>query len=337
MVRLAPEIRAVAEQFVRLRLSNLRGLDLNVFDFDYDLTWVALMLTAEGKVLGRFGGRDASSASVYLSLPGLRHSLERALEKHRKEPKGKAPLKAARLPEDYPAARKMGAATCIHCHHVHEFQREKSMAEGTWNADQELRYPDPALLGFQLDARQGDQINRLDKGSTADRAGIMKGDVVVSIGGHALASILDVQHALDRAPAKDDILLVYRRGSEEREATLRPDKSWRERMDISWRWSLKNLKPEPPVAGEDLGAGEKKSLGLAPDRLAFRQGPFLATAARQAGVQVGDIFLRVGPKDLALTARQFDTYFRLHFKSGDEVPFLLLRGKEKLNVTIKVP
>ena len=36
--------------------------DLNVFEFDYDLTWMGFFLDGAGRELGRYGGRDALSA-----------------------------------------------------------------------------------------------------------------------------------------------------------------------------------------------------------------------------------------------------------------------------------
>ena len=69
-----------------LRVANMRGVDLSIFDFDYDLQWFALMLTPDGDVLGRFGGRDADSVSKYQTLSGLRYSLEAALQRFKNEP-----------------------------------------------------------------------------------------------------------------------------------------------------------------------------------------------------------------------------------------------------------
>ena len=66
-----------------LRPVSMRGLDLNVFDFDYDLTWFALMLAPDGTVLGRFGGRDADTPGKYHSLKGLRYALDQALARYR--------------------------------------------------------------------------------------------------------------------------------------------------------------------------------------------------------------------------------------------------------------
>src|SRR6266545_3184129 len=94
----------------------MRGVDLDVFDFDYDATWMALFLNAEGKVLGRYGGRHPDAAGAYLSPAGLRHALSAALAAHREQPPaGKAPpARASRTAEQYPAARRVAPRACIH-------------------------------------------------------------------------------------------------------------------------------------------------------------------------------------------------------------------------------
>ena len=70
----------MARQFVRVRVLNMRGVNLNVFDFDYDLDWAALILTPDETVLGRFGGRDPDDPTRYRTMPGLRYALEEALK-----------------------------------------------------------------------------------------------------------------------------------------------------------------------------------------------------------------------------------------------------------------
>ena len=53
----------MADAFVRVRLTQITGYDLRLFDFDQDLTWAAFFMNADGYVYGRFGGRDAGQAS----------------------------------------------------------------------------------------------------------------------------------------------------------------------------------------------------------------------------------------------------------------------------------
>ena len=46
-----------------MRLVRITGVDLRLFEFDYDLTWFAFFLSADGAVYGRYGGRDATEAA----------------------------------------------------------------------------------------------------------------------------------------------------------------------------------------------------------------------------------------------------------------------------------
>src|SRR5262245_52414558 len=122
----------------------MRGVDLSIFDFDYDLQWFAMMLTPDGETLGRYG-----SPSKDRSLAGLRHSLERASErfkivKDRKPDVQRKPSYA----ESYPAAEKRAAGACIHCHHVYEFRRDKLQRDGRWSLDEVWVYPEPENLGL---------------------------------------------------------------------------------------------------------------------------------------------------------------------------------------------
>src|SRR5262249_37098916 len=107
--------------------------------------------------------------------------------------------------------------------------------------------------------------------------------------------------------------------------------------DLSWRWSLKSLPPSPSVNGEDLSADDKKMLGLDPKRLAFRQGVYVPQAAKNAGVQVNDVILGVNGKTLEMTMRQFDVHVRLNHRPGETIILNVLRGKERLDLKMKLP
>src|SRR5262245_46218481 len=119
------QIRPAAREFVLVRLTRMRGVDLDLFDFDFDLTWMAFFLDADGRVLGRYGGRDADGPDGRSSLAGLRYALERALALH-KSGKAPPPARAARprTVEDLPAARRLSAWGCVHCHQVYDLRRE---------------------------------------------------------------------------------------------------------------------------------------------------------------------------------------------------------------------
>src|SRR5947209_19673379 len=115
----------------------MRGVDLNVFDFDYDLTWAALFMNADEKIYGRYGGRGPGPAEEYLTLPALKQALRAALAAHRSEaggrPAGGRPQ--PRTVEQYAAARRLAPGACIHCHQVYDLRRQDRVAAGAWRLD----------------------------------------------------------------------------------------------------------------------------------------------------------------------------------------------------------
>ncbi|MCI0683187.1 MAG: PDZ domain-containing protein [Gemmataceae bacterium] len=327
----------MAERFVLLRIGNMRGLDLSLFDFDYDLTWAALMFAADGNVLGRFGGRDADTPGKYHSLAGLRYALEQSWERfERGAPPSPRPAASGKRIEDYAGAQRFSAKACFHCHNVHEFRREEQQAAGIWRKDHVWVYPEPAALGLTMEIEQGNKVRDVRAGGPAASAGMKPGDVIRMLNHHAVASVADVQYALHRAPAAGSIAVHWRRGGQEHDAKLALAAGWRE-SDVSWRWSLKSMKPDPQVHGEDLSAADKATLGLDPRRLAFRQGSFVPRAAQQAGIRIGDIIIGVDGKQLDMNARQFETFIRLNYQVGDEVRHDIIRGGERLKIAVKLP
>jgi hypothetical protein len=59
-------------------------------------------------------------------------------------------------------------------------------------------------------------------GGPADKAGLVKGDVIVEIAGHSITNIYDYTYALDLLKVDEPVTVVYRRGGERRETMLTP-------------------------------------------------------------------------------------------------------------------
>jgi len=325
----------VAKQFVLVRITRMRGVDLDLFDFDYDLTWMGFFLHSDGTVYGRYGGRDADSADGRVSLAGLRYALEAALERHRRMETHRPPpeTKLPRTAEQYPAARRLPERACIHCHQVYDLRRESLQAAGKWRLDELWVYPLPENVGLTLEVDRGDRVARVAVDSLAARAGIRAGDRLLTIDGRPIASFADVQYALHRAPARGTLTIAWQHGKETHKRELPLIEGWK-KTDISWRWSLRGVDPPPWTHGDELSAEEKKALGLSVKRLAFRQGPFVSEPARQAGIRQNDIILGVDDKLLEMTQRQFDAYIRLNYRVGDRVTYNVLRRGQQLNLPL---
>src|SRR5437870_9395083 len=101
----------------------MRGVNLNLFDFDYDLTWAAFFMNANEKIYGRYGGRDAGAADAHLTLPSLKHALRAALAAYHRDPNSRPPDSTQQLfaVEQYPSASRLKTEACIHCHMVSGF------------------------------------------------------------------------------------------------------------------------------------------------------------------------------------------------------------------------
>lgn len=337
MVRLEQSIAGVAREFIRVRVLNMRGVDLQVFDFDYDLDWAALILTPDEKVIGRFGGRDGSEPNRFRTFPGLFYALEEALKATRPIAGATAPQRLRTdTVENYAAIERVKPDACIHCHQVYDFRRQALQQAGKWRKEMVWVYPLPANLGLHLDPLQGNRASRIEAHSAAERLGLRPGDVLRSVNGLRTASFADVQYALHKADGANGIAMSWEREGQMLQGTLRPPTDWRV-TDLSWRASIKKLGPAPSIHGDDLSLEQKQRLGLEPGRLAMALGPFLPQVARQAGLRQGDIIVGVDDKRLEMTAGQFDVYIRLNYQQGQKLTFNLLRGGRRENVTMTLP
>lgn len=316
-----------------LRITNMRGVDLRVFDFDFDLTWAAFFMNGHEKIYGRFGGRDATSADGYLTLSGLKYAMRAALNAHRRELESK-PNEAASVPrtvEQYPDAKRIKADACIHCHQVYDFHRQVKRAAGAWRLDDVWEYPLPANIGVVLDVKQGNRVQSVNEGCPADRAGLRAGDELTEVNGQPAASFADVQYGLHRAKTEKSVRIAWMRNEKPHAATLELPEGWR-KTDISWRASMWGLEPTPHVYGRDLSAREKRDLGLPEDGMAFRQGDFVPGPAKMAGIKGGDVIFGIDGKTRNLTMLQFNAFVRLNYKPGDRITFNLLRDGKRLEI-----
>jgi serine protease Do len=342
LVRLDQSIADVARQFVRVRVLNMRGVNLNLFEFDYDLDWAALILAPDETVLGRFGGRDPIDPARYHTMPGLRYALEEALKseaaaKARAGAGGKqSPLPEVDVVENYPGFKRMKDDACIHCHQAIDFRREALRSAGKWKKEMAWIYPLPDNLGLRLDPRQGNRLESVEPGSAANRLGLHAGDVLRRVNNRRVASFADVQYALHKAERATAIPIVWESQGRRRDGVIQGTADWYV-TDISWRASTKRLGPNPSIHGTDLTPEQKQQLGLNPRHLAMALGPFQPPAARQAGLRPGDIIVGVDNHRPEMTAGQFDAYIRLEYQVGQSVTYNYLRGGQALNAALTLP
>jgi S1-C subfamily serine protease len=311
---------------------------LNLFEFDYDLTFMVFFLNADEKVYARYGGRDAKDADNRQSLKGLHYTMQSVLEMHEREDKSFAPRsqKGRRTVRDLASAtgeRGRFGRGCVHCHQVRERQNAELRSQGKWERDLVWRYPLPENVGLILELDRGNVIKQVKDKSAASVVGLKAGDVVRRLNGVPIHSFADAQFALDIAPRTGTIDVVWEHGSKIGKEKLTLADGWR-KSDVAWRPSLRNLVPAARLYGVDLTDAEKKALGLPAERLAFRQKDGVPAQARAAGIRGGDIILGLDDKPLAMDVDDFLRYVRHNYLVGDKVTVNIIRDGKRLNLAM---
>ncbi|MCE9583498.1 MAG: PDZ domain-containing protein [Planctomycetes bacterium] len=331
----------------------MRGVDLNTFEFDWDLTFAALLMNADGTVYHRFGGRDHDSADGRLRMEALTRLLVDGLEEdraYRAAGKSRTAPKARPI-EEIPvfAARllKNKEVSCYHCHMATEAVREQSQADGKWTPDDRWLWPLPDKAGLRMDPANPAIVKEVVAGSAAAKAGLAAGDRLVSVNGTSVRTEPDVQWFLNRVPAGGGVLEVaWERGGEKKTSTIVLEPGWKAAtpLEYSWRPAMWLLKPDPGLGGSDLGADEKKNIGLAPGAFAMRIDYLIewgeragtGQSARKAGVRKGDVLLSADGVADFRSHLHFQAWFRLTREPGKSAVLQLLRDGKPVSVDLPV-
>jgi predicted metalloprotease with PDZ domain len=334
-------LEPLQKQFICVRVVTIDDLDLGLFQFDYDQTWSAFFLNADGTIYGRYGTRAANgeNSTTHISIDSFRKTMQRVLELHKGYPSNKDQLTGKRGPEpEYRTPKdipRVEQRHCIECHQVrgnvlrHKWQEKRLTAADIWP------YPLPENIGLKMDVDDGLRVKTVASDSPAEHAGIAAGDELVSLNGQRLVSQADSQWVLHRAPVETKLDATVKHSGKELRKTIALNGSWKE-SDMSWRASTRPglrywLRTVP------LSADEKKNADLATDRLALVVKDMEAertAGLSKAGLRIRDVIVAVDGKTEAMTESQFLAYLRLKHPPGDQVKLTVLRGKERLDLTI---
>lgn len=287
----------------------MRGVDLTVFQFDYDLTFAALVMNADGTVYHRFGGRDWTDAQSRLSMKGLVRLLRESLEDHREYQKNPKPpeTKKKRAMEDLPKYAKLD---CIHCHMVNDVDRPS-----IW------MYPRPERIDLELEV---------------DEPITKSGERILRANGVRIRSEADLQWVLNTAASLE---IETDRGI----SKIALAKDWQvgTPLDISWRPSMWRLRPMPGFGGPMLKPEDLKKHGVEwgfTITYIVDWGDDAATGrnASKAGLRKGDIVVAAGGKSDFKNELHFQAWFRLTQKAGTKIEFEVLRGGKRLTIVMEI-
>jgi len=337
------------KKFVCVRLIEANRLDLDLFQYDFDMSWSAMFLNADRTIYGRYGSRDASgpTADRLLSLAAFQKAAERALELHAAYPSNKSPLAAKTGPQSiYATPREIPGLTdrpaepsirqqCIHCHMVKEYALRAKWEAGKLTADDLYVFPQPTNIGLTTNLDDGLLIDSVAANSAAAEAGLAPGDSLVSLNGQPLISLADIQWVLNSAPHEGKLAATVRRGGQVVEMSIPLRKGWK-KYDIGWRASSwyglrQGLKTEA------LSDDEKANRGISRDGLALLVKNLFgksATVLADAGVNKDDVIVAVDGKTDAMSESDFLVWLRLGHGPKDAVTFTIFRDGKRRDVAV---
>ncbi len=336
----------LAKQFVCVRIQSMNCVNINQFQFEYDLTWMAFFQNADGRTYTRYGGREDHDAESHLSKNSLLGVMRQVLELHRDkqvqpvsryEPVGET----VRIPEDIPPMTRMLArrkeASCIHCHDVKNATLRHASDLGKLRKEMVYTYPSPSNVGLRLDANAQNVVRSVADNSSAARAGVQSGDVILSADGQRVLTFADLTRVLELTPDDAELPIQLRRGDQVIETTLRLEKGWRKNTDVSWRSSVEVVGPNGGFWGAKASPKQRRELGLDTKDLALRVTFIWGKWTREAGIKNGDIVVTIDGKQNDMNVRQIHAHLQLNRDWGDTVPVVVRRGDKRLELTMQLP
>ena len=347
-------------KFVGVRMVQANGIDLSLFQFDFDLTFAAFFLNTDKTIYGRYGTRSSQKDAVKdMSLASFQKALEKALSLHAAYPKNKAVLADKRgtsrgrsRPEDYPSLKKYkptldlagknAVKSCMHCHQIRDAERKEYRSAGELPPDDVLYpYPMPDVIGMTLDRDEIATVTSVGADSVAAKAGVRAGDEIVTLNRQPILSLADVQWVLHNAKSPDVLNVEVLRGDSMRKLTLRLPEGWRRASDITWRvttWDMRRMGTGGMVVGE-LSEADRERFGLQ-NKLGFRVeylGRYAPhNVALHAGFKKGDILVEFDGQSAKMTRSQFLAYTISKTKVGEMVDVVVLRDGKRVVLKLKM-
>jgi hypothetical protein len=327
----------------------MEGVDLSLFQFDYDQTWCAFFLNADRTIYGRYGTRASGGADegIDVSVAGLEKALEGALEIHAGYPANRASLAGKRGPapqadeiRSFPIFKSRFAEApprgCAHCHHVWEALRSVPREARRPLPDQLLwPFPKPDRVGLTLDLSERATVRAVAAGSAAAKAGFLPADRIASLGGQPVISIADVQWVLHHAKEPSELEAEVDRAGGRKRLTLSLPEGWRRGESVTWRASTRAMRP---FGWEEIGDAQRRELGIADGSLAVRvKGMPKVGVAQRAGLAVGDVLVEIDGRKDAISENRWIEYLMREKVRGDSVALGILHKGKRDTVKMPVP
>lgn len=324
----------------------MNDIDLNQFQFNYDLTWMAFFQDSQGFNYTRYGGREDEHADSHLSKESLLRTMRRVLKLHEQNAVQPASKYEPRLrerftPEQIPTMSKMMAPRkekCIHCHDVGNARLKHLGSLGKLTKDMVFAYPSPRQLGVVLDSDDQTMIKAVTPDSAAAQAGLRKGDQLVAVDKNRVLTFADVTRVLELTPETGKLPIDFVRGDKKQSAALALTSGWKKQgADPGWRASPHVVGPNSGFWAKQLNNSERKKHGLTKKDLALKVVVVWGGWAKRAGIRNGDIVTHIDGLNGNKTIRQLQAHLQMNHNFGDKVSVSVIRKNERLKLRMTLP
>lgn len=361
MIESDPELQRLMDRFERVRLVSTNGLNLSLFQYDYDQSFAVMVMNPDGTVYARYGTRsDHTEWEDDVSVRGLAETLKGALALHEGYPANRellsgkqgheplfetpndAPTMAGKFPRNLEFNDNV-VKNCIHCHMIGDAERELYRERGESIPDEILfQYPHPKSIGLIMDPETQATVRDVNEESAAERAGFRNGDDIKSMNGQPVLSMADIQWVLHHASDPASIETVVIRNGNEISIDLELPDGWRRWDDIAWRvstWNLRRMATGGLVL-KQASNEERRDIGVEEGEMSLlvthvgQYGEHVL--AKRAGFRNGDIIISFnGRSDLA---RETDliAYAVQSIDIGARVPVKVMRNGRELEMTLRI-
>jgi hypothetical protein len=356
------ELAAILDKYVCVRVIQAFGMDLNIFQFDYDLTWAVFFMNADRTIYGRYGSRsDMKEAQREVSLSGFKKAAQAALDVHAGYPGNKKDLAGKTGPKSpwptpeaipdnqgKPNMKPMNGTRggCVHCHQAHDGELW-TLRKGRQAIPDRLMFPFPMpdVVGLKLDPAERATVTAVATGSPAAKGGFKAGDQILKLDGQPIVSIADVQWILQTSKDGSTVKADVERGGQKASATLALAAGWRSASDFTWRewtWSIRHrLVGTEPL--KSLTAAEKKQMGLKDDALALRVSGFPPDWVKEKNpsapqaLKKDDVIIDADGQRGIATEGQLLAYLMQKKAAGQSVALTVIRGGKPQKTQLSIP
>ncbi len=357
-----PVLRPLLDKYVRVRIVGTNGLDLDLFQYDYDQSFAVFLMNPDKTIYGRFGTRShRTDWTSDVSIEGLTEALDAGLKLHANYPRNKSyfegkhgdkPLFAS--PEKFPSLKDKFTDTlnyegdvvksCIHCHQIGDAQKNFFRSRGQAIPTEYLfPYPHPKAIGMVIDPSTMNTIKEVTEGSIASEAGLQAGDQVFALNGQVMLSIADMQWVLHHAKPQDTLDAVIVRDGKQLAKSITLTEGWRQQDDLSWRvgaWPMRGMVLGGLVLEEASAEQRRKADITDPEKMALRVrfvGRYGKHAlAKNTGFRVDDVIVGYDGRDDLARETDLLAYAAQNCMPGEKVAVKLVRGTKPLTLSLKM-